>query len=277
MHSIATPAAAVVAAASALLLAACAAPSSSSDGAGTSSPVTSQAPSPPVDPSPTVVAAAPTIDPGDGGDYQPNLDPAQFTAEITNPYLPLTPGSRWVYRARTAEGVERIVVTVTGRRRTIMGVPAVVVRDTVTLDGQLVEDTDDWYAQDSGGNVWYLGEDTTEFDNGKPVSKAGSWEAGVDGAQPGLVMEAEPQVGDAYRQEYLPGEAEDLAQVVATGRTARALGARHRDGMVTKEWTPLEPTVVELKTYIPGIGQVGERTVAGGAGSVRLVAYRRGG
>lgn len=266
----------LLASAAALATACSAAPATTSSGTpAPASPTATAAPRttlPPITPD----VAAPTIDPGDGGRYEPAIDPSRFAAEITHPYLPLSPGSRWVYRAKTPDGTERIVVTVTERRREVMGIPATVVRDTVTMAGKPVEDTRDWFAQDVDGNVWYLGERTMEYENGRPASSAGSWEAGVAGARPGIVMPADPQAGDAYRQEYLPGEAEDMAQVVSTGASARALGRPHRDVVQTKEWTPLEPDVVELKEYAPGIGQIGERTVAGGNGRVVLVSYRPG-
>jgi hypothetical protein len=126
---------------------------------------------------------------------------------IDNPYWPMKPGTRWVYRETNPHGpTQRIVVTVTDRtKRVASGVPARVVHDQATERGQVVEDTFDYYAQDARGNVWYLGEDTTEFENGKPVSKAGSWEAGVDGARAGIVMLAHPRVGRRYREEHYPG------------------------------------------------------------------------
>ncbi len=159
-------------------------------------------------------ATADPIDPGDGGDYSVTIDPANFVPEIDNDRLPWSPGSKWVYESTGGEEVERIEVVVTDEKRTVMGVSTTVVRDTVTVDGALVEDTYDWYAQDQEGNVWYFGEETAEYEDGEIVSTAGAWEAGVDGALPGIAMEADPTVGDSYRQEYYPGEAEDMAEVV---------------------------------------------------------------
>jgi hypothetical protein len=214
------------------------------------------------------------IDPGDGGEYAPSLDAADFVDGVDNRYFPLVPGTRWVYEGRTDEGTERIVVEVLAERKDVMGIPAVVVRDTVSLDGELVEDTDDWYAQDRDGNVWYLGETTAEYDRGRVVSTAGSWEAGRDGAYPGIVMEAEPRVGDAYRQEYDPGEAEDLAEVVRTGARERVPWGEFDDVVVTEEWNPLSPKVVERKYYAPGVGQVSEEVVRGGSERMALVEHR---
>ncbi len=206
------------------------------------------------------------IDPGDGGHYAPTLDPADFVDTIDNPYLPLRSGSRWVYEGTSGGEAERIEVVVTEERRTILGISATVVRDTVSVNEGVVEDTFDWYAQDRDGNVWYLGEASRDIENGAVVSTAGSWEAGVDGAYPGLVMRASPTVGDAYRQEYYRGEAEDLAEVIEVGA----------DRVVTQEWNPLEPDVVERKTYERGVGLVGEEKVRGGDGTIELVSYTPG-
>jgi hypothetical protein len=218
-------------------------------------------------------AAEPVIDVGDGGRYDPGVGPGDFVAGVDNPYLPFRPGERWAYEG-TADGeVERIEVTVTGERREVMGVPVVVVRDTVTVAGELVEDTRDWYAQDCSGNVWYLGEDTAEYEDGEVVSTAGSWEAGVDGARPGIVMQAHPEVGQAYRQEYYPGEAEDLAEVVEVGATKAVALGEYDDVVVIEEWNPLEPDVVEDKFYAPGVGAIAEEKVAGGDEVVELKAF----
>jgi hypothetical protein len=221
-------------------------------------------------------ATTPVIDPGDGGRYAPDLDPADFVDRIDNPYLPLLPGARWTYEGTTDEGTERIIVRVLTERRDVAGIPAVVVRDTVTLDGEVIEDTHDWYAQDRDGNVWYLGEETAEYDQGRVVSTAGSWEADRDGAFAGIVMEATPRVGDAYRQEYDPGDAEDLAEVVRRGGRERVPFGAFTDVVVVKEWNPLAPKVVEEKTYARGVGQVAEVAVRGGSDRIVLVDHRPG-
>jgi hypothetical protein len=214
----------------------------------------------------TTTAPPPTsvIDPGDGGEYSPAIDPASFVTTIDNPYLPLAPGARWVYEGSADGEPEHTEVVVTDQRRDVMGIPAVVVRDTVSVRGQVVEDTFDWYAQDQDGNVWYLGEDTKEYDNGEVTSTAGSWEAGVDGALPGIVMTAHPEVGQAYRQEFYPGQAEDMAEVTAVGATKTVARGNYGDVVVIKEWNPLEPDVIEQKYYAPGIGVIAEETLAGG-------------
>src|SRR5919201_192347 len=154
------------------------------------------------------------------GSEPANLDPAQFTTRIDNPYWPLAPGSKWVYREVENGVVQRVEVTVTNRTKVVDGITARVIHDVVTAYGEPFEKTFDWYAQDSAGNVWYLGEDTKEYENGKVVSTQGSFEAGVDDAQPGVIMPAAPQVGMSYRQEFYAGQAEDEARVLSLDEQA---------------------------------------------------------
>jgi hypothetical protein len=214
------------------------------------------------------------IDAGDGGTYQPKIDPANFVPRVDHPFFPLKPGSRWVYDSD--DGSEHIEVVVLEETRLVMGIAATVVRDTVTEDGEVVEDTFDWYAQDRDGNVWYLGEDSTEFKDGKPDNKHGSWEAGVGGALPGMIMLADPRPGAAYRQELLKGEAEDLAEVVALDGTATVPLGTYDGLLVTKEWNPLDPKVVEQKYYARGVGLVMEEKVTGARAKVLLVRFEPG-
>ena len=221
-------------------------------------------------------AATAVIEPGDGGHYDPVVDPADFVDRIDNPYVPLIPASKWVYEG-TADGEpEHDEVAVTSERKTILGIPAIVVRDTVSADGAVTEDTFDWYAQDRNGNVWYLGEDSKTYDHGTLTGTEGSWEAGVDGARPGIVMPAHPKPGDANRQEFSPGVAEDLGQVTHADTRIRVPAGRYRHVIVTKEWSPLEPRIVEQKRYAPGIGLVAEDTLQGGHDRTRLVAFTPG-
>lgn len=204
----------------------------------------------------------------------PTLDPDGFVAAVDNPWLPLLPGTRWTYRAGDGAREERILVTVTARTRRVAGVDAVVVHDRVrAADGTLLEDTWDWYAQDAAGNVWYLGEDTTAYEDGR-ASREGSWEAGVDGAQAGLAMPARPRVGQSYPQELLPGEAEDRGEVVALGVAVTVPAGSYPDTVQTRDTTPLEPRLVEHKFYAAGVGLVREETVRGGDEVVELVAFR---
>lgn len=209
------------------------------------------------------------------GSEEVSIDPVEFTTEIDNPHWPMTPGSRWVYRETDGEGtVQRVEVTVTGRTKRIAnGVEARVVHDIVTEDGEPVEVTDDWYAQDSEGNIWYMGEDTTEYENGKPVSTAGSFEAGIDGAQPGIIMPANPEPGLSYRQEYYEGEAEDKGEIVSLDAQAEVPAGHYRDALMTQDTNPLEPKVLEFKFYARGVGPVLAVSVSGGSDREELLSY----
>jgi hypothetical protein len=203
---------------------------------------------------------APVIDPGDGGEYQVTIDPARFSSIVDNPYLPKLPGMRWEYLEVTSDGeFETITVEVLEQRRQVMGVETVIVRDVVTdAGGNVIEDTYDWFAQDAQGNVWYFGEDTTAFLDGV-ATKDGSWEGGVGGALPGIVMPGAPQVAaSGYRQEFLPGEAEDMGQVIEVGAAVDVPAGSYDDVVRTRDWTPIEPEVVEHKAYAPGVGWVHE-------------------
>jgi len=214
------------------------------------------------------------IDPGDGGKYAPVLDPANFVALVDNDYFPLQPGSRWVYES--VDGSERIEVEVLTETREVIGITATVVRDTVYEDGEVIEDTWDWYAQDKDGNVWYLGEDTAEYKDGKVVSHHGAWEAGVDGALPGIVMWADLAAGKAYRQEYFKSEAEDMARIERAGVNAAVRGVSYDGVVVIREWTPLDPGIVEDKYYAPGVGPILEIKIKGGDERLELVSFERG-
>jgi hypothetical protein len=212
------------------------------------------------------------------GSEQVNLNPADFTTRIDNPYWPMRKGSRWVYRETDNEGAkQRVVVTVTRRTKMIAnGVRARVVRDVVTEDGKPVEVTDDYYAQDKAGNIWYLGEATTEYENGKPSSTAGSFEAGVDGAQAGIIMPAKPRVGLAYREEYYAGHAEDKARIVSLREQAEVPFGHFRKVLMTRNTNPLEPKSVEFKFYARGVGPVLAVGVSGGSDREDLVRFKRG-
>jgi hypothetical protein len=227
-------------------------------------------------------------DEGDGTEAQPsaadglpqrgeevNLDPAEFTTEIDNPYWPMAPGSRWVYTETDSEGTEqRVVVTVTNKTKQIAnGVEAGVVRDIVSENGQPVEVTDDWYAQDSEGNIWYMGEDTAEYENGKVVSRAGSFEAGVDGAQPGVILPAEPEPGLTYSQEGYPGEAEDQGEIFSLDEQAEVPAGHYTNVLMTADTNPLEPKVLEFKFYAPGVGPVLAVSVSGGSDREELLSF----
>jgi hypothetical protein len=209
-----------------------------------------------------------------------NLNPADFTTRIDNPYWPMRPGSRWVYRETAPEGTrQRVVVTVTRKTKRIAnGITARVVHDVVTERGRPVEVTDDWYAQDKAGNVWYLGEHTTAYENGKPTTTEGSFEAGVDGAQPGVIMPANPKVGLRYRHEYYKGHAEDKAQVLSLKEQVEVPFGHYRPGRVlmTRDLNPLQPKILEHKFYARGVGPVLTVGVSGGADREELVRFRPG-
>jgi hypothetical protein len=208
------------------------------------------------------------------GSEQVSLDPANFTTEIDNPYWPMAPETTWVYRETDAEGNEQTVtVTVTDETRDVMGIETRIVHDLVTENGAPVEDTYDWYAQDADGNIWYFGEETAEYGNGKVVSTAGSWEAGVDGAQPGIAVPAVPEVGLTYRQEYYAGEAEDAAMVLSLAEKVEAPAGAYTGVLLTKDYTPLHPEILEYKFYARGVGPVVVLGVSGGIGREELVGH----
>jgi hypothetical protein len=201
------------------------------------------------------------------------LDPARFTTRIDHPYWPMRPGTRWIYRQTDEQGDRRIEVTVTDRTRTILGIRARVVHDVVTEDGEVTEDTYDWYAQDDEGNVWYLGEDTRELEDGKVTSRQGSWQAGVDDAQPGILLPARPDPGMVYRQEYRGTVAQDTAAVLSLDQRAKVSSGLFEHVLITKEFTPLEPRLLKHDFYALGVGPVLSLTVSGGSDREELLRY----
>ncbi len=199
-------------------------------------------------------------------------DPGAFVSGITNPYLGFKRGRIFRYESRTPEGLESDVVQVTSKTKTILGVATTVVHDQVFLDGELVEDTFDWYAQDKNGNVWYFGEDSKEIEDGVVVSTAGSWQAGINGAMPGIAMLAEPEIGVQYQQEFAPGVAEDMAKVVSLSEAVQVPYGSFEGCLQTMEWTPLSPGPRESKYYAPGVGLVLE--TAPGGERVELISVK---
>lgn len=218
-------------------------------------------------------ASAAVIDPGDGGNYRPELDPADFVGAIDNPYLPFTTGSTWVYEGTSEGEAERVEIEVLAERKLIMGISATVVRDKVFVADELVEDTLDWFAQDREGNVWYLGEAVKDYEDGKVVSTDGSFEVGMDGARAGIVMPAQPAVGHAYRQEFYKGKAEDMAEVLRVDEAKAVPFGRFDRVVVTRDWNPLDPDPIEEKYYAPGVGLIFETHTRGPAGRVELVRF----
>ena len=203
--------------------------------------------------------------------YAPTIRPDDFVESVDNPYMPLQPGTKLRYEGTSDGEKEETVVEVTDRTKDVMGVQTTVVRDRVYVDGELVEDTLDWFAQDSRGNVWYFGEESKDIEDGEVASTEGSWEAGVDGAHPGIVMLADPRIGDTYRQEFYEGEAEDAAKVIALDETVEVEAGSYEGVLVTEDWNPLEPNVLERKYYAKGVGLVQERLVEGGQEQLELV------
>jgi hypothetical protein len=214
------------------------------------------------------------------GDDPVTLDPADFSADIDNRTWPMTVGSRWVYRVTDMSdgSTEREVITVTRRTKLIAdGIRARVVSDIVRdRNGKPVEVTDDWYAQDSKGNVWYFGEHTISYEHGKR-SDNGSWEAGVKGAMPGVALPAAPFVGESYREEYSKGVAEDQSRVLALDAQVKVRAGHFKGALLTEDFSPIEPDVSELKFYAKGSGQaVLAIDVSGGSDREELIRYTRG-
>ncbi|MEK6840784.1 MAG: hypothetical protein AABX79_02415 [Nanoarchaeota archaeon] len=184
------------------------------------------------------------------------VNASEFSDVVDNRYFTLTPGTKYVYEGDTEDGLERTETYVTEEKRTVNGIETTVVWDRVWLEDELIEETYDWYAQDKEGNVWYFGENSTEYENGKVSSTKGSWEAGVDGAEAGIIMKANPVVGDKYKQEYYKGVAEDMAEIVSLGEIVETKYETFSDCLKTKDWNPLESGSGEYKYYCPATGNV---------------------
>ena len=230
---------------------------------GAAGPASAQTPTQPACPLPTF---------GPGKDYHPQIDPSSFSPNVTNPLIPFTPGTTLVY-AGTKDGKRALDLVVPSvRTKVIDGVRTRVVEDRLYLNNVLEERTSDYYAQDDCGNVWYFGEDTAELDaKGNVVSTEGSFHAGVDGAQPGVFMQAAPEVGRRFRQEWYAGHAEDTFSVLKLSAPVTVPAGRFKDALKTKETTALEPGVVDNKFYVRGIGEVEEVTVKGPTEKLVLV------
>ena len=207
------------------------------------------------------------------------LNPADFTTKIDNPYWPMEPGSRWVYEEADPVGLsaEHVVVKVTNRTKKLAnGITARIVSDVNSDKGVPTEVTSDFYAQDKAGNIWYMGEKTAEYENGKVKTTAGSFESGVGGAQPGIAIPANPEPGLKYRQEYLKGQAEDRGEIVSTDEQVEPPFGHFTHALMTKDTNPLEPKVTEFKFYARGVGPVAEVGVSGGIKFQYLVSYKAG-
>jgi hypothetical protein len=207
-----------------------------------------------------------TSQPGAQETYAPVIDPASFVTVIDNPYLPMKPGTTFVYEGKTEKGNEHNETYISSETKVIKGVTCIVVKDKVLVDGVLEEATLDWYAQDKQGNVWYFGEDSKDYNkDGSVTSTAGSWEAGVNGALPGIVMQANPNVGETYRQEYYKGEAEDWASVLSLSESLTVPTGTYSNVLMTNEWSGLDnPPIYEHKYYAAGIGFIKTVYLQGG-------------
>ena len=225
-------------------------------------------------------AGAPSLLAPVHGRYSPSIVPSNFVSMIDNPYFPLIPGTGFHYKgvAENGKTPQRDDEYVTHQTRQIMGVTATVVRDVVSQGGHAVERTFDWYAQDKQGNVWYMGEDTRELHHGRFVRASDSWEGGVNGAEPGIIMPGHPQPGQEYRQEYYPHHALDQARVLGQGGAVTVPYAHYGKTLLTDESSPaLDPGIHEHKYYVAGIGDVKEETVAGDREEIELVRITHSG
>jgi hypothetical protein len=209
-----------------------------------------------------------------------DLKPADFSLEIDNPYWPMKPGSRWVFRETNTKGTStRVVLEVTDKTKKVAnGIEARVVHDAATENGAPAEITDDWYAQDKDGNIWYFGEAVDNYENGKLVDHKGSWEAGVNGAQAGVAMPANPKPGMTYRQEYSKGVAEDDGAVVTVGKEKVEVpfGFFNKNVLMTRDTAAIEPRVEELKFYAPNVGPILSVHTDGDGGRAELLSYKTG-
>jgi hypothetical protein len=202
-----------------------------------------------------------------GAGTPPKIDPGSFGSSVDNPWFPLRPGTTYVYRGVKDGKRAKDVLTVTHKKKRILGVRTTVVHDRLYLNGKLAEKTTDWYAQTRRGDVVYFGEATTALDrHGRLTDTEGSWQAGFDGARAGIFMPARPKVGQEFQQEFYRGHAEDHFRVVVKAGPF----------MRTREWTPLEPGVIDAKYYVRGVGTVREAAVKGGDEHLDLVSVKRG-
>ncbi len=199
------------------------------------------------------------------------INPADFAGKIDNAYFTLTPGTTFIFEGATRDGTEHIEVVVTTQTKNILDIDTTVVWDRVWLEEELIEETYDWYAQDNKGNVWYFGEDSKEYEDGEVISTKGSWEAGIDGAKPGIIMEESPKIGDSYHEEYYQGEAEDMAEIISLDESIKVAYGSFEHCLKTKNWTPLEPGIVEYKYYSTEVSNVILETSAEGNERIELI------
>jgi hypothetical protein len=206
------------------------------------------------------------------GPYSPTLEPANFVTTIDNRHFPLKPGTAFHYKGYKDAASQVDDMVVTHQKKRILGITCTVVRDTVSQHGKPIERTFDWYAQDKQGNVWYMGEDSFELQNGRFMRADDSWKSGVNGAKPGIIMRGNPRSGDVYRQEYYPrGAAMDQARVLGATSNMKVPQGTYKRALATMEWSPVEPQL-EKKYYAAGVGEIREQVVAGGNEAFRLAS-----
>ena len=205
-------------------------------------------------------------------------DAANFDGHVVdNPWYPLIPGMTWRYRGVKDGQPSREIMVATAQTKAIQGVPCTVVSDKLYLSGALEERTLDYYAQDKGGTVWYFGEDTAELkSDGSVKSTEGTWLSGRDGAEAGIFMPADPQVGQSFRQEYYKGQAEDHFRILDLSDQVKTPGATSDQAILTEEWTPLEPNVLDHKFYVRGVGTALEITAKGPLERNTLIQVHKG-
>jgi hypothetical protein len=213
---------------------------------------------------------------GAGSAYHPAIKPSNFSANVTNPWFPLQPGTTYLYTG-VKDGKQAMdLYQVSQHTRTIDGVATRIVNDRLFLSGVLEERTTDYYAQDRCGDVWYFGEDTATLDKrGRVTDRSGSFHAGVNGAQPGVFMQSEPTLGRWFRQEWYHGQAEDRYRALSTSAFISVRYGSFDHALRTEERTNLEPGVVDNKYYVRGVGEVKEMTIKGGNESLQLLDVLR--
>lgn len=205
--------------------------------------------------------------------YQPKIDPANFTHIINNPYHPLMPGTTATFSEVEGREQRENKISVTHETKVVMGVKCVVVRDTVTLNGELQEETFAWYAQDHQGAVWLFGEAVREIKPDRRIGTDGSWEAGLGGAQPGVVMPGQPRIGERYRQEYLANVAEDIGQITALGETITVPAGTYAGCVRTREWSMLD-SGTSKKWYAKGVGLVRAECTTGEVSTLQAITRK---
>jgi hypothetical protein len=209
-------------------------------------------------------------------EYRPEIDPNDYVSGVNNPYFILRPGYTYFYEGTLDNEVRRVEVYVTNDVKKILGITAMQVRERVYVKAKLKEETMYYYSQDMDGNVWYFGKDRKEYQNGRISGDKGSWETGVNGARPGIIMLGDTSPSDPYRQVYVAGEIEGMGQVIKTGEAASTPSGTYPDVIIVKEWTQLAPGAVTWKYYARDVGMIFEVRKEGGSGEIDLMEIKKG-